>query len=55
MGNGNISPKKHRRLRDSPRRKTGNNSNSAKSPTTNNHSGYRYLNIKLPIFYFNFT
>ncbi|CAH2258228.1 jg19922 [Pararge aegeria aegeria] len=41
IGNGNISPRKHRRLRDSPRRKTGNNSNSAKSPTSNNHSGYR--------------
>ncbi|XP_052743270.1 uncharacterized protein LOC112045005 isoform X2 [Bicyclus anynana] len=40
-GNGNISPRKHRRIRDSPRRKTGNNSNSAKSPTSNNHTGYR--------------
>nr|XP_037874468.1 uncharacterized protein LOC101741769 isoform X3 [Bombyx mori] len=40
--NGNISPRKHRRLRDSPRRKTGANSNNAKSPTAaNNHSGYR--------------
>ncbi|XP_063829230.1 uncharacterized protein LOC135078632 [Ostrinia nubilalis] len=40
-GNGNISPRKHRRLRDSPRRKTGANSNSIKSPTSgNNHSGY---------------
>ncbi|XP_075980368.1 uncharacterized protein LOC142979379 isoform X6 [Anticarsia gemmatalis] len=40
--NGNISPRKHRRLRDSPRRKTGNNSNNAKSPTSaNNHSVYR--------------
>ncbi|XP_045774292.1 uncharacterized protein LOC123873499 isoform X7 [Maniola jurtina] len=41
IGNGNISPRKHRRLRDSPRRKTANNnSNSAKSPISNNHSGY---------------
>ncbi|XP_026495851.1 uncharacterized protein LOC113400488 [Vanessa tameamea] len=40
-GNGNISPRKHRRLRDSPRRKTGNNNNSAKSPTSSNHSTYR--------------
>ncbi|CAB3233975.1 unnamed protein product [Arctia plantaginis] len=40
--NGNISPRKHRRLRDSPRRKTTNNSNNAKSPTsTSNHSIYR--------------
>ncbi|XP_034834957.1 uncharacterized protein [Maniola hyperantus] len=40
IGNGNISPRKHRRLRDSPRRKTANNSNSVKSPTSNNYSGY---------------
>lgn len=39
--NGNISPRKHRRLRDSPRRKTTANSSNAKSPITNNHSGYR--------------
>ncbi|XP_031764665.2 uncharacterized protein LOC116412897 isoform X2 [Galleria mellonella] len=40
-GNGNISPRKHRRLRDSPRRKTGANSNLVKSPTSsNNHSIY---------------
>ncbi|CAF4930089.1 unnamed protein product [Pieris macdunnoughi] len=38
--NGNISPRKHRRLRDSPRRKTGSNS-TTKSPTSNNnHCGY---------------
>ncbi|XP_045500455.1 uncharacterized protein LOC123697926 [Colias croceus] len=37
--NGNVSPRKHRRLRDSPRRK-GTNSSTAKSPTSNNnHSG----------------
>ncbi|CAH0720374.1 unnamed protein product, partial [Brenthis ino] len=40
VGNGNVSPRKYRRLRDSPRRKTTNNSNSTKSPTTNNHTGY---------------
>ncbi|XP_050347879.1 uncharacterized protein LOC126771818 [Nymphalis io] len=40
-GNGNISPRKHRRLRDSPRRKSGNNNSSAKSPTSNNHAAYR--------------
>lgn len=39
--NGNISPRKHRRLRDSPRRKSGANSINAKSPTTNSYSGYR--------------
>lgn len=39
--NGNISPRKHRRLRDSPRRKTGNNSSLAKSPTTGNNHSYR--------------
>ncbi|KAL4709056.1 hypothetical protein ACJJTC_005917 [Scirpophaga incertulas] len=40
-GNGSISPRKHRRLRDSPRRKTGANSNSMKSPTSgNNHASY---------------
>ncbi|KAL0821657.1 hypothetical protein ABMA28_005098 [Loxostege sticticalis] len=40
-GNGNISPRKHRRLRDSPRRKTGANSNSIKSPINgNNHTSY---------------
>ncbi|CAH0589127.1 unnamed protein product [Chrysodeixis includens] len=40
--NGNLSPRKHRRLRDSPRRKTANNCNNAKSPTTsNNHTVYR--------------
>ncbi|XP_037293091.1 uncharacterized protein LOC115442702 [Manduca sexta] len=39
--NGNISPRKHRRLRDSPRRKTAANSNNIKSPTaTGNHTGY---------------
>ncbi|XP_053611139.1 serine-rich adhesin for platelets isoform X3 [Plodia interpunctella] len=36
-GNGNISPRKHRRLRDSPRRKTGSNCSSVKSPTSNNN------------------
>ncbi|CAG9564810.1 unnamed protein product [Danaus chrysippus] len=41
LGNGNVSPRKHRRLRDSPRRKTGSNSNNAKSPTSNNHTCYR--------------
>ncbi|CAH2092794.1 unnamed protein product [Euphydryas editha] len=42
IGNGNVSPRKHRRLRDSPRRKSGNsNNNSAKSPTSNNNSVYR--------------
>lgn len=42
MGNGNISPRKHRRHRDSPRRKTGANSNLAKSPTiSGTYSGYR--------------
>ena len=44
VGNGNVSPRKHRRLRDSPRRKTANNINSTKSPTSNNHSGYRLEN-----------
>ncbi|XP_049706947.2 titin homolog isoform X2 [Helicoverpa armigera] len=40
--NGNISPRKHRRLRDSPRRKTASNSNNAKSPTSgSNHAVYR--------------
>ncbi|VVC90362.1 unnamed protein product, partial [Leptidea sinapis] len=40
--NGSVSPRKHRRLRDSPRRK-GANSTVAKSPTSthNSHSGYR--------------
>lgn len=38
--NGNISPRKHRRLRDSPRRKTSNNS-LAKSPTSGNNHSYR--------------
>ncbi|CAK1555851.1 unnamed protein product [Leptosia nina] len=38
--NGNVSPRKHRRLRDSPRRKTASNS-MTKSPTcNNNHSSY---------------
>ncbi|XP_045451650.1 uncharacterized protein LOC123660638 [Melitaea cinxia] len=42
IGNGNVSPRKHRRIRDSPRRKSGNsNNNSAKSPTSNNQSAYR--------------
>ncbi|XP_048478956.1 uncharacterized protein LOC105386277 isoform X2 [Plutella xylostella] len=41
VGNGNISPRKHRRLRDSPRRKTGTNPNIAKSPiANNNHVGH---------------
>ncbi|XP_049875960.1 uncharacterized protein LOC126373752 isoform X3 [Pectinophora gossypiella] len=40
--NGNVSPRKHRRLRDSPRRKSGNNSSLAKSPTSgNSHAVYR--------------
>ncbi|CAH2043452.1 unnamed protein product, partial [Iphiclides podalirius] len=41
IGNGNISPRKHRRLRDSPRRKTGTNSVLAKSPTSANNHSYR--------------
>ncbi|KAJ0174717.1 hypothetical protein K1T71_009825 [Dendrolimus kikuchii] len=40
--NGNVSPRKHRRLRDSPRRKTGATANNVKSPiAANNHSVYR--------------
>ncbi|KPJ16021.1 Regulator of G-protein signaling 12 [Papilio machaon] len=41
IGNGNISPRKHRRLRDSPRRKNGPNSILAKSPTSGNSHVYR--------------
>lgn len=41
IGNGNISPRKHRRLRDSPRRKTAANSVLAKSPTSANNHCYR--------------
>ncbi|GBP52257.1 hypothetical protein EVAR_83118_1 [Eumeta japonica] len=40
-GNGNVSPRKHRRLRDSPRRKTGANSCLAKSPISGNCHSYR--------------
>ncbi|XP_073961320.1 uncharacterized protein isoform X5 [Choristoneura fumiferana] len=35
--NGNISPRKHRRLRDSPRRKTVQNTKLASSPTSSNN------------------
>ncbi|XP_041981892.1 uncharacterized protein LOC121735219 isoform X2 [Aricia agestis] len=40
VSNGNISPRKYRRIRESPRKKTGSNSNS-KSPTSNYNFGYR--------------
>lgn len=32
--NGSVSPRRHRRPRESPRRKTGNNALNAKSPTS---------------------
>ncbi|XP_063386355.1 serine-rich adhesin for platelets [Cydia fagiglandana] len=39
--NGNISPRKHRRLRDSPRRKTTQKTNLVSSPTSANaHTSY---------------
>ncbi|CAG5020513.1 unnamed protein product [Parnassius apollo] len=41
IGNGNVSPRKHRRLRDSPRRKTSGNAMFVKSPTAGNSHCYR--------------
>lgn len=46
MGNGNTSPRKHRRLRESPRRKTAATStNIVKSPTSNNHTNHRLVGL----------